>query len=244
MVARRRRTAWAGGDRHFRVAPASVPMIGLGRILSEARDERAIPIEQAERETRISRRYLEALEAEDFAAFPTRTQARGFLRLYARYLLLDTTEILALFPQDALEEGDGLVSGDRIFRDRLRRTPVSWPDWKISRPAFVLPAAVLVVLFGSGLISARCASGHERLYAGLVRLSRDQLAAPVRVPDVRDRDLSSALALMNEAGVTPLVIEVTAARVPPGRVLSQAPAPGAVVLNGADVTLIVSRGPP
>lgn len=220
-------------------------MIGLGRILSEAREQREIAIEQAERDTRIAGRYLAALESEDFAAFPTRTQARGFLRLYARYLRLDTAEILALFPQDAREEdGDGLVSGDRIFRERTSRPPVAWSGWEINRPVFVLPVAFAAVLLGCGLISARCASGRERLYAGLARTSSGEQVRPVRVPDVRDRTLADALATLSSAGVTPLVIEVSAAQVPPGRVLAQAPAPQTVILNGADVTLIVSRGPP
>ncbi len=57
-------------------------MTGLGRMLSEARQARGVTLEQAERDTRIVRRYLAALEQEDFGAFPAEVYARGFLRSY------------------------------------------------------------------------------------------------------------------------------------------------------------------
>ncbi|MGD9892212.1 MAG: helix-turn-helix domain-containing protein, partial [Dehalococcoidia bacterium] len=76
-------------------------MIGLGRILAETREARGVALEDVERETRIARRYLLALEEEDFGAFPAQVQARGFLRVYAQYLGLDSAEMLALFPNDS-----------------------------------------------------------------------------------------------------------------------------------------------
>ena len=47
------------------------PRMGeLGNSLSRARRARAITLEDVERDTHVSRRYLQALENEDFEVFP------------------------------------------------------------------------------------------------------------------------------------------------------------------------------
>lgn len=72
----------------------------LGEILIRAREERGLTLDDAERDTRIARRYLEALEAEAFDVIPAPVFARGFLRSYAQYLGLDPQAIMTLYPRD------------------------------------------------------------------------------------------------------------------------------------------------
>lgn len=67
----------------------------LGEQLKQARLDRKISIKQAVQVTRIRAHYIEALEADDLSALPSPAQARGFLRLYADYLNLNTDEIIA-----------------------------------------------------------------------------------------------------------------------------------------------------
>lgn len=64
----------------------------LGEWLQQRREERGISLEQAEADTRIRLRYLEALESEQFDALPDPVVGRGFLRNYAVYLELDPKE--------------------------------------------------------------------------------------------------------------------------------------------------------
>ncbi len=75
--------------------------LGIGERLIEAREERGLTLEDAERDTRISRRYLQALEDEAFDIIPAPVYARGFLRSYSQYLGLETARLLARFPQEA-----------------------------------------------------------------------------------------------------------------------------------------------
>jgi hypothetical protein len=75
-------------------------MTELGILLVRAREARGLTLEDAERDTRISRRYLQALESEQFDAIPAPVYARGFLRSYSQYLGLDPQEMLARFPRD------------------------------------------------------------------------------------------------------------------------------------------------
>lgn len=80
-------------------------MSELGTLLVRSREARGLTLEDAERDTRISRRYLQALETEQFEAIPAPVYARGFLRSYSQYLGLDPQEMLALFPRDEDEIG-------------------------------------------------------------------------------------------------------------------------------------------
>lgn len=215
-------------------------MIGLGRMLAEARADRGVSLEEAERDTRISRRYLLALEEEQFAVFPVQVQARGFLRLYAQYLTLDPGEMLALFPHEgAIDEADGLIHADRIFRDVEPARGL--PRIDARSPTVRLSALVGVLLLGCAVIGSVCASGRERAAAGLTLLARGGENAALPVPDVRESTVTAAVATLQAAGITPLVIEVEAERVAAGLVIRQSPAPGSVVSSGSDVTLIVSK---
>ena len=74
----------------------------LGEWLRQHREELGISLEQAETDTRIRLRYLEALEVEDFEVLPDPVVGQGFLRNYAVYLGLD--------PQEASERYSTLVA--------------------------------------------------------------------------------------------------------------------------------------
>lgn len=79
--------------------------LGIGERLIGAREQRGLSLEDAERDTRISRRYLQALEDERFDIIPAPVYARGFLRSYSQYLGVETAPLLARFPQDTPPPG-------------------------------------------------------------------------------------------------------------------------------------------
>lgn len=66
----------------------------LGHILREARETKGFTLREVQDQTRISSRFLEALEIGDFDRLPTPTHVRGFLRNYARFLGLDPEPLL------------------------------------------------------------------------------------------------------------------------------------------------------
>ena len=69
----------------------------LGKTLSEARVARGLTLEDCERDTRISKRYLDALEREDWKVFPAPVYSRAFLRTYSQYLNLNPNDLMRLF---------------------------------------------------------------------------------------------------------------------------------------------------
>ena len=61
----------------------------IGRVLERARKDRGLSLEEAERATKIRKRYLEGLERDDYTVLPDAVYARGFLKTYANFLGLD-----------------------------------------------------------------------------------------------------------------------------------------------------------
>jgi len=66
----------------------------LGRRLKARREELGLSIEEVQAETKIRRRYLEALEAGDEGPIPGEVYVKGFLRFYANFLGLDGLEMV------------------------------------------------------------------------------------------------------------------------------------------------------
>jgi cytoskeletal protein RodZ len=81
----------------------------LGETLRQARLDKSVSLADAARDTRIRRSYLEALEAEDYAALPPAVYTRGFLRTYAEYLGVNAQAMVDLYqPTSRREPGPTL----------------------------------------------------------------------------------------------------------------------------------------
>lgn len=72
-------------------------MFEIGSTLRDARVRRDISLQQAEDETKIRVKYIQAMENEDFDIMPGGTYVKGFLRTYAEYLDLDYQLLLDEF---------------------------------------------------------------------------------------------------------------------------------------------------
>jgi cytoskeletal protein RodZ len=78
---------------------------GIGAALRRARESRGLSLEEAARDTRIRRQFLEAIEEDDFDRLLGDVHVRGCLRTYASYLRLSpdkvVTAYVASLPEDA-----------------------------------------------------------------------------------------------------------------------------------------------
>lgn len=91
---------------------------GIGAVLRQARESLGLSYAEAERETRIPRYHLQALEEERFDAFLARVYVRGFLRIYSQFLNLDSSGLLPLLPAEGPVEEERLPSLSRLGRPR------------------------------------------------------------------------------------------------------------------------------
>jgi transcriptional regulator with XRE-family HTH domain len=217
----------------------------LGKTLSQARVARGLTLEDCERDTRISKRYLDALEREDWRIFPAPVYSRAFLRTYAQYLSLDAHQLMRAM-QDAVEPAE--IKPLPEVRTAPATGAVNWP----------LAGGVLALLIVAGSflwISSRggddgvgvgpqaSGAGQTEGLGGGVRPGR-----PVGdvekgvVPDLAGVSIDAALDALTTAGIDYLIVETAAADGTPGIVASQDPAAGTKAGGSTSVTLVVPRG--
>lgn len=152
-------------------------MMSIGEQLKAARQERGLSLDQIADETNIAKRYLEALEAENFSVFPGEPYILGFLRNYADFLGLEPQALINSFRGIRIQEQP--VPFEALLHDKR----------KVNIPLLITIGAVAVVsvtailLWNSGLFSSNkqpvaaenripleysmdSTSFEERLYAG------------------------------------------------------------------------------
>lgn len=69
----------------------------LGRYLRRERESHRVPVEEIALFVRVNRSFIDALEGDDFDAFPRRSACVRLVKQYAAYLKLNQPEVLRLF---------------------------------------------------------------------------------------------------------------------------------------------------
>ena len=76
----------------------------IGEMLREAREEKELSLDDIQDITKIQKRYLVAIEQEDYHALPGRFYARAFIKEYAQAVGLDSAVILEGFDEESIEQ--------------------------------------------------------------------------------------------------------------------------------------------
>ncbi len=98
-------------------------MQSLGMRLRQEREKRHIPLQKIAEETKISARYLEALEADDLSGLPGEFFYRAFVRQYSRYLGFDP---------EAIDRDINVVSSKPVVEEGVPTVASMAPDPQIS----------------------------------------------------------------------------------------------------------------
>jgi cytoskeleton protein RodZ len=107
---------------HEPQAPAnSSELASFGEELRREREIRGISLKEIADATKISRRFLEAVERNDHKTLPAPVFTRGFVREYARYLGLNTEEMVNRY-NFAAENDDRVEKPPHI--EKYPRSPV------------------------------------------------------------------------------------------------------------------------
>ncbi|MEX2373809.1 MAG: helix-turn-helix domain-containing protein [Dehalococcoidia bacterium] len=213
------------------------------RALRDARTRAGLSFADVERDTRINRVYIEAIEDGRFEALPAPVYARGFARSYARYLGLDPEEAAAAVPRD-LPAPAGLEP-----MPGLRRTVT--PVLPAINPPVVIAIAVAVALVVAAVILVPRLGGPDGLddprATGTGTATSTAVAAATippfeegEAPDFTGVSREEAEQVIEDIGATPLIVEA-AANAPAGTVFAQTPEPGGELGPGSVMTLFVAQ---
>ena len=120
-------------------------MATLGQQLKAAREAKGVSESEAGSAIKTLTRLIVGMEADDFSLMPAPTYAKGFIRLYAKYLGLDPVPLVAEYlkthhtgPQPLIDETSQLEQNSRPntpFSHRFKKI-------QISLPRFALPCKV------------------------------------------------------------------------------------------------------
>ena len=213
---------------------------GLGEWLRTSREERGYDFDRVERDTRISRGYIEAMERDQFDTLPAPVYARGFVRSYARYLGLDEEEALARMPRE-LPRPPGLEPLPGLRRSEGPAAIPALPWRWVVVGIIVVVAGVAAFIVGVPQLAD--------LMEGEPQVQEAAPAATVgpfeegTMPNLRNVERAEAERVLAELGVSVIVIEVATNDVAPGRVFGQSPAAGEPLESGDVVNLILSAEP-
>jgi transcriptional regulator with XRE-family HTH domain len=128
----------------------------LGEFFKEARRIKGISIDEIVRDTNIPKRYLEAIESDNFEPFPGETYAMGFISNYAEALEVDHELAIALYKRQMKIEQDAPIE------ELVGRKKSSW----IENNNFIIGAgagALLLIIIVVFLLSRR--SGEDNAQA-------------------------------------------------------------------------------
>jgi transcriptional regulator with XRE-family HTH domain len=167
-------------------------MESIGKKLKTAREEKGYSPDQVARDTNIARRFIVAMEEEDFAVFPGDTYLLGFLKNYADYLGLDSEKIVNLYRNMKIQEQP--LPMEELLQGRRKKPPMG----------LILIAVAVVLLLGGGGFG---------LYT---LLNRGGLGTESGQTEAVDAETSS----VDEEGLFEMTEELVARRFPEGQKLA------------------------
>lgn len=179
----------------------------FGERLKRERELREVSLEEVSTATRISSRFLQALENEDWSRLPGGIFGRGFVRTIARYLGLSEESLLAEYD---LARGENASPAPPKQEERIP----SPPKW--------IPIAILLglLLLLAGLIAGGI-YGLRKLQAHRAKKAASHQVLP---PPQRTNGDSSAVLLDLNAAVMPSLSTSESS----SRMMSSAKHPGQV----------------
>jgi len=131
-----------GTGNHPELVPLS-EQTGIGEKLRLAREARGIALRDISEQTRISMRYLTAIETDDYKRLPGGIFNRSFIRAYARYIDYDEDQAIAEYADMMREQTDSPDEVPTKPHKSLVYTEGSTPNHS---PAWTLVWAILILI--------------------------------------------------------------------------------------------------
>ncbi|MEO6729555.1 MAG: helix-turn-helix domain-containing protein [Candidatus Dojkabacteria bacterium] len=124
----------------------------IGERLKTERERLWLSLDEVSNATRISKKYLEAIEENDFEIFSSHTQAIGFIKNYSNFLKIDPVNIIAIYKRD-FEAVKQTRKIHKIDDDELEkaRNPTLFDKFKqtqlTSKRVWALTSILLILVF-------------------------------------------------------------------------------------------------
>jgi cytoskeletal protein RodZ len=171
--------------------------LSLGARLRGARESRNLSLRELSDQTRIARRYLEAIEADDYKELPGGIFNRSFIKAYAKTVGFNEAEAVSAYTKVAREHGE---EPDELPTSRQQSR--IYMDGDTTRSPIVTALLSLVIL---AIISLGIYAGlhyYQRRNADAAIAQQSQPGAPATTNQTADTQTPTSL---NPDAATPIV---------------------------------------
>ncbi len=175
----------------------------FGERLKRERELREVTLKEVSNATRISERFLQALEDEDWAKLPGGVFGRGFVRTIGRYLGLSEESLLAEYD---LARGENASSASVKPEERIP----SPPKW------IPVVAVLVILLFLAGIVAGGVYAWRKWKTHRLAKQSQ----ATLTQPQTTSATLAANVAAPLSNSAVPLQLSVSTSAATHVRVLS------------------------
>jgi cytoskeletal protein RodZ len=145
----------------------------IGEKLRLARETRGIALREISEQTRISMRYLEAIEADDYKHLPGGIFNRSFIRAYAKFIGFDEHAALEDYARTLRERGETDDDGSKVHHSLV------YTEDAASTSRSGVKTLLLAIIILAALSAA--------VWAGLHFYQKSQRARGALAPQTSDR---------------------------------------------------------
>jgi cytoskeletal protein RodZ len=117
----------------------------VGNLLKSAREKHQLTLDQIAAHTKISKKYLIAIEDNDFHQLPPAAFSKGFLHTYAAIVGVDPKMVLAIFRRDFDQDSKGRII-PRSLIDPIKQAPAGLTPNRLGL-IFTIAGSLLVAGF-------------------------------------------------------------------------------------------------
>lgn len=141
-----------------KIEPTVNPTSGLpGALLRQAREDKGLTIEEMSAISNLTKQVIRGIESDEYADLAGLSFVRGYLKLYAKKLGVDETEVLETFDRWKAEQ----TGGPRQAQPSTSRTQE--PSTGPSRVSLVIAAVALAGLVVAGVVISYLESSEDEL---------------------------------------------------------------------------------
>jgi cytoskeletal protein RodZ len=154
--------------------------VEIGKTLKEARETMGLSLEAVEEETKIRRKYIQALEREEFQVLPGPIYAKAFLKNYAKFLGIKVEEVMEeyrlQYPDQTAPEETLAPPVEKVRVKAKTKTQERPRYWVYVISAIIIIGVIISILYGTKGMWQKSPvdTGSDQLQAG----EQNQLPAP------------------------------------------------------------------
>lgn len=153
-------------------------MITAGEVLKNKRELLKKSLDRVSADTKIQKRFLEYIENNQFEYFDSEVFLTGFIKIYAKYLDLDTSKVLALYRRS---------NPNKVTRNTTNKKEEPKPSKKLKKKPTLEPKLIITILLGVFLLAIFSYIGFQ-IYK-FQRPPSLEITSPVPDSEVQTKDI-------------------------------------------------------